>query len=83
MSSLCAWPKVRLEPLCGFEFSFSANQLAGGIVYLGLAALLFAAFRLCFRVEACVMGVIDWLWAAGALGIGLYMLAALLRPERF
>lgn len=49
MSSLCAWPKVRLEPLCGFEFSFSTNQQAGGIsvvdlVYLGLAALLFAAF---------------------------------------
>jgi K+-transporting ATPase KdpF subunit len=29
------------------------------------------------------MGAIDWLWAAGALGVGVYMLAALLRPERF
>lgn len=29
------------------------------------------------------MGFVDWLWAAGAIGVGLYMLAALLRPERF
>ncbi len=29
------------------------------------------------------MSAVDWLWAAGALGIGAYMLVALLRPERF
>lgn len=29
------------------------------------------------------MSVVDWLWAFGALGVGVYMLAALLRPERF
>ncbi|MBB5755162.1 potassium-transporting ATPase subunit F [Prosthecomicrobium pneumaticum] len=28
------------------------------------------------------MGVVDWLWALGALGVAVYMLAALLRPER-
>jgi K+-transporting ATPase KdpF subunit len=29
------------------------------------------------------MSAVDWLWAVGALGVGIYMLAALLRPERF
>lgn len=29
------------------------------------------------------MSVVAWLWAAGALGVAVYMLAALLRPERF
>lgn len=29
------------------------------------------------------MSAVDWLWAAGALGIGITMLAALLRPDRF
>jgi hypothetical protein len=29
------------------------------------------------------MGAVDWLWALGALGVGIYMLAALLRPEHF
>ncbi len=29
------------------------------------------------------MDIVGWLWAAGALGVGIYMLAALLRPERF
>lgn len=29
------------------------------------------------------MGAVDWLWAVGALGVGVYMLVALARPERF
>lgn len=29
------------------------------------------------------MVVVDWLWAAGAFGIGIYMVAAMLRPDRF
>lgn len=29
------------------------------------------------------MAAVDWLWAAGALGVAAYMVAALLRPERF
>lgn len=29
------------------------------------------------------MGAVGWLWAVGALGVGIYMLAALLRPDRF
>jgi K+-transporting ATPase KdpF subunit len=29
------------------------------------------------------MSAVDWLWAVGALCVGIYMLAALLRPERF
>jgi len=29
------------------------------------------------------MAAVDWLWAAGALGVGVYMFAALLRPDRF
>lgn len=29
------------------------------------------------------MIVVDWLWAVGALGVGIYMVAALLRPDRF
>ena len=29
------------------------------------------------------MGLVDWLWAAGALGVGITMLVALLAPERF
>jgi len=27
--------------------------------------------------------ILNLLWGAGALGIGIYMLVALLRPERF
>lgn len=28
------------------------------------------------------MGVVDWLWALGALVVAVYMLAALIGPER-
>lgn len=29
------------------------------------------------------MAAVDWLWAVGALGVGAYMVAAMLRPDRF
>jgi len=29
------------------------------------------------------MDAVDWLWAVGALAVGLYMVAALLRPDCF
>ena len=29
------------------------------------------------------MALIEWLWAGGAAGAAVYMLAALLRPEKF
>jgi K+-transporting ATPase KdpF subunit len=29
------------------------------------------------------MALVDWIWAAGALGVAVYMVAALLRPDRF
>ncbi len=28
------------------------------------------------------MGVVDWLWALGALAVAVYMLVALVGPER-
>jgi K+-transporting ATPase KdpF subunit len=33
--------------------------------------------------EACLNMLITLLWAAGAVGVGVYMLVALLRPDRF
>jgi K+-transporting ATPase KdpF subunit len=29
------------------------------------------------------MMMVDWLWAVGALAVAIYMIAALLRPEKF